>query len=70
MELKDMVKEDRNQNYTALLRLLRDSLYYNEDTDICILIESDEREYEIKDVTVHQQVDISNNIQTLITIKI
>lgn len=54
----------------ANLKLLEQALLHSDDKNRIIFIETNDKQYEISSVEVHQQVNLSNDVETVIVIKV
>lgn len=52
------------------MELLEQALLHSDDDNRIIFVETKDRQYEISSVEVQQQVNISNDIETVIVIKV
>ena len=52
------------------LNLLEQALLHSDDENRIIIVETNDRQYEISSVEVRQQVNILNDIETVIVIKV
>ena len=65
-----MFELENKSEARANLELLEQSLLHSDDENCIIFVEANDRQYEISSVEVHQQVNISNDIETVIVIKV
>ena len=63
-ELEDMLEAKANLN------LLEQALLHSDDENRIIIVETNDRQYGISSVEVRQQVNILNDIETVIVIKV
>ena len=70
MDIKEMFELENKLEARANLELLEQALLYSDDENRIIFVETKDRQYEISSVEVHQQINISNDIETVIIIKV
>lgn len=69
-DIKEMFELKNKLEARANLELLEQALLHSDDENRIIFVETNDRQYEISSVEVHQQVNISNDIETVIVIKV
>lgn len=69
-DIKEMFELENKLEAIANLELLEQALLHSDDENRIIFVETKDRQYEISSVEVHQQVNISNDIETVIVIKV
>lgn len=69
-DIKEMFELENKLEARANLELLEQALLHSDDENRIIFVETNDRQYEISSVEVHQQVNISNDIETVIVIKV
>ena len=69
-DIKEMFELENKLEGRANLELLEQALLHSDDENRIIFVETNDRQYEISSVEVHQQVNISNDIETVIVIKV
>lgn len=69
-DIKKMFKLENKLEARANLELLEQALLHSDDENRIIFVETNDRQYEIDSVEVHQQVNIGNDIETVIVIKV
>lgn len=69
-DFKEMFELENKLEARANLELLEQALLHSDDENRIIFVETNDRQYEISSVEVHQQVNISNDIETVIVIKV
>lgn len=69
-DIKEMFELENKFEARANLKLLEQALLHSDDENRIIFVETNDRQYEISSVEVHQQVNISNDIETVIVIKV
>lgn len=69
-DIKEMFELENKLEARANLELLEQALLYSDDENSIIFVETNDRQYEISSVEVHQQVNINNDIETVIVIKV
>ena len=69
-DIKEMFELENKLEARANLELLEQALLHSDDENRIIFVETKDRQYEISSVEVHQQVNISNDIETVIVIKV
>lgn len=65
-----MFKLENMLEAKANLNLLEQALLHSDDENRIIIVETNDRQYEISSVEVRQQVNILNDIETVIVIKV
>lgn len=69
-DIKEMFKLENMLEAKANLNLLEQALLHSDDENRIIIVETNDRQYEISSVEVRQQVNILNDIETVIVIKV
>lgn len=69
-DIKGMFELENKLEERANLELLEQALLHSDDENRIIFVETEDRQYEISSVEVHQQLNISNDIETVIIIKV
>ena len=69
-DIKEMFELENKLEARANLELLEQALLHSDDENCIIFVETKDKQYEISSVEVHQQVNISNDIETVIVIKV
>ena len=69
-DIKEMFELENKLEARANLELLEQALLHSDNKNRIIFVETKDRQYEISSVEVHQQVNISNDIETVIVIKV
>lgn len=69
-EIKEMFELENMLEAKANLNLLEQALLHSDDENRIIIVETNDRQYEISSVEVRQQVNILNDIETVIVIKV
>lgn len=69
-DIKEMFELENKLEARANLELLEQALLHSDDENRIIFVETNDGQYEISSVEVHQQVNISNDIETVIVIKV
>ena len=69
-DTKKMFELGKKLEARANLKLLEQALLHSDEENCIIFVETNDRQYEISSVEVHQQVNISNDIETVIVIKV
>ena len=69
-DIKEMFELENKLESRANLELLEQALLHSDDENLIIFVETKDRQYEISSVEVQQQVNISNDIETVIVIKV
>lgn len=69
-EIKEMFKLENMLEAKANLNLLEQALLHSDDENRIIIVETNDRQYGISSVEVRQQVNILNDIETVIVIKV
>lgn len=69
-DIKEMFELENKLEARANLELLEQALLHSDNKNRIIFVETNDRQYEISSVEVHQQVNISNDIETVIIIKV
>lgn len=69
-DIKEMFELENMLEAKANLNLLEQALLHSDDENRIIFVETNDREYEISSVEVRQQVNILNDIETVIVIKV
>ena len=69
-DIKEMFELENKLEARANLELLEQALLNSDDENRVIFVETKDRQYEISSVEVHQQVNVSNDIETVIVIKV
>lgn len=67
---KEMFELENKLEARANLKLLEQALLHSDDKNRIIFIETNDKQYEISSVEVHQQVNLSNDVETVIVIKV
>lgn len=67
---KEMFELEKKLEARANLELLEQALLHSDDKNRIVFIETKDRQYEISSVEVHQQINVSNDIETVIIIKV
>ena len=70
MNDKEMFKLENMLEAKANLNLLEQALLHSDDENRIIIVETNDRQYGISSVEVRQQVNILNDIETVIVIKV
>lgn len=65
-----MFELEKKLEARANLELLEQALLHSDDKNRIVFIETKDRQYEISSVEVHQQINVSNDIETVIIIKV
>ena len=68
--IKELLEYENELEMRANLMLLEETLSNNDYDNLIVFIETTDRQYEIKSVEVNQQVNVSNEIETVIAIKV
>lgn len=69
-DIKEMFELENKLEAIANLKLLEQALLNSDNENRIIFVETNDMQYEISSVEVHQQVNISNDIETVIVIKV
>lgn len=69
-EIKEMFELENMLEAKANLNLLEQALLHSDDENRIIIVETNDRQYGISSVEVRQQVNILNDIETVIVIKV
>lgn len=69
-DIKEMFELENMLEAKANLNLLEQALLHSDDENRIIIVETNDRQYEISSVEVRQQVNILNDIETVIVIKV
>ena len=69
-DIKEMFELENMLEAKANLNLLEQALLHSDDENRIIFVETNDRQYEISSVEVRQQVNILNDIETVIVIKV
>ena len=69
-DIKEMFELVDKLEARANLELLEQALLHSDNKNRIIFVETKDRQYEISSVEVHQQVNVSNDIETVIVIKV
>ena len=69
-DIKEMFKLENMLEAKANLNLLEQALLHSDDENRIIIVETNDRQYAISSVEVRQQVNILNDIETVIVIKV
>lgn len=69
-DIKEMFKLENMLEAKANLNLLEQALLHSDDENRIIIVETNDRQYEISSVEVRQQVNILNDIETVIVIRV
>ena len=69
-DIKEMFELENMLEAKANLNLLEQALLHSDDENRIIIVETNDRQYEISSVEVRQQVNIRNDIETVIVIKV
>lgn len=69
-DIKKMFELENKLEARANLELLEQALLHSDNKNRIIFVETNDRRYEISSVEVHQQANISNDIETVIIIKV
>ena len=69
-DIKEMFKLENMLEAKANLNLLEQALLHSDDENRIIIVETNDRQYGISSVEVRQQVNILNDIETVIVIKV
>ena len=69
-DIKEMFKLENMLEAKANLNLLEQALLHSDDENRIIIVETNDKQYEISSVEVRQQVNILNDIETVIVIKV
>lgn len=69
-DIKEMFELENMLEAKANLNLLEQALLHSDDENRIIIVETNDRQYEISSVEVRQQVNISNDIETVIVIRV
>lgn len=69
-DIKEMFELENKLEARANLKLLEQALLHSDDENRIIFVETEDRQYEISSVEVQQQVNVSNDIETVIIIKV
>ena len=69
-DIKEMFELENMLKAKANLNLLEQALLHSDDENRIIIVETNDRQYEISSVEVRQQVNILNDIETVIVIKV
>ena len=69
-DIKEMFELENMLEAKANLNLLEQALLHSDDENRIIIVETNDRQYDISSVEVRQQVNILNDIETVIVIKV
>lgn len=69
-DIKEIFELEKKLEARANLELLEQALLHSDDKNRIVFIETKDRQYEISSVEVHQQINVSNDIETVIIIKV
>lgn len=69
-DIKEMIELENMLEAKANLNLLEQALLHSDDENRIIIVETNDRQYQISSVEVRQQVNILNDIETVIVIKV
>lgn len=69
-DIKEMFELENMLEAKANLNLLEQALLHSDDENRIIIVETNDRQYKISSVEVRQQVNILNDIETVIVIKV
>ena len=69
-DIKEMFELENMLEAKANLNLLEQALLHSDDENRIIIVETNDRQYAISSVEVRQQVNILNDIETVIVIKV
>ena len=69
-DIKEMFELENMLEAKANLNLLEQALLHSDDENRSIIVETNDRQYGISSVEVRQQVNILNDIETIIVIKV
>ena len=69
-DIKEMFELENMLEAKANLNLLEQALLHSDDENRIIIVETNDRQYGISGVEVRQQVNILNDIETVIVIKV
>ena len=69
-DIKEMFELGNILEAKANLNLLEQALLHSDDENRIIIVETNDRQYGISSVEVRQQVNILNDIETVIVIKV
>ena len=69
-DIKEMFELENMLEAKANLNLLEQALLHSDDENRIIIVETNDRQYGISSVEVRQQVNILNDIETVIVIKV
>ena len=69
-DIEEMFKLENMLEAKANLNLLEQALLHSDDENRIIIVETNDKQYEISSVEVRQQVNILNDIETVIVIKV
>ena len=69
-DIKEMFELENMLEAKANLNLLEQALLHSDDENRSIIVETNDRQYEISSVEVRQQVNTLNDIETVIVIKV
>lgn len=69
-DIKEMFELENMLEAKANLNLLEQALLHSDDENRIIIVETNDRQYEISSVEVRQQVNILNDIETVIVIRV
>ena len=69
-DIKEMFELENMLEAKANLNLLEQALLHSDDENRIIIVETNDRQYEISSVEVRQQVNTLNDIETVIVIKV
>ena len=69
-DIKEMFELENMLEAKANLNLLEQALLHSDDENRIIIVEINDRQYGISSVEVRQQVNILNDIETVIVIKV
>ena len=69
-DIKEMFELENMLEAKANLNLLEQALLHSDDENRSIIVETNDRQYGISSVEVRQQVNILNDIETVIVIKV
>ena len=69
-DIKEMFELGNMLEAKANLNLLEQALLHSDDENRIIIVETNDRQYGISSVEVRQQVNILNDIETVIVIKV
>ena len=69
-DIREMFELENKLEARANLKLLEQALLHSDDENCMVFVETNDKQYEISGVEVHQQVNISNDIETVIIIRV